>query len=260
MTETTSSRRHLTDKTALVTGGTTGIGRASALMFHAAGARVVLTGADPDRVQRAARDLPAGLTAVAADVRRNADVEQLAEHVRSELGGLDVLFLNAGIAQLAPLDGVTDEHYTWQLDVNVKGVVFTLQRLLPLLRPGASVILNTSVANQLGVAGLSVYSASKGALAALVPALAVELAPRQIRVNAISPGVVRTAIQAKFGLPADVQSAVDEKFLARIPLGRFGEASEVAELALFLASPASSYVNGTEIRVDGGLAISALSA
>jgi len=167
------------------------------------------------------------------------------------------VFLNAGIAQLTPFDAATEAHYAEQMDVNVKGTLFTLQRLLPLLREGASVIVNTSIAHQRGVAGLALYSATKGALAAAVRSLAVELAPRQIRVNAISPGVIRTAIQAKFGLPTEVQNAVDQKFLARIPLARFGEPEEVAQLALFLASGASSYVTGTEINIDGGLAISA---
>lgn len=253
----TNSKRNLAGKTALVTGGTTGIGRASALAFYDAGARVTLTGVDARRVEALGRELPEGVFALRADTRRAEDTERLARHVADQYGGLDVLFLNAGVAALAPLEGLSDAHYDDQMDINVKGALFTLQRLAPLLRPGASVIFNTSVANTLGVAAFSTYSASKGALAALVPSLAVELGPRQIRVNAISPGVVRTAIQGKFGLPPELQAAVDQKFLARIPLGRFGEAEEVAELALFLASPAASYINGSEIRVDGGLAISA---
>lgn len=247
----------LSGKAALVTGGTSGIGRAAALLFHAAGARVTLTGAHAERTASARVELPEGMDVVQADARQPGDIERLARHLAERYGTLDVVFLNAGIAQIAPFDTAPEAHYAEQMDVNVKGALLTLQRLLPLLRPGASVIVNTSVAGQLGVAGLTVYSATKGALAAAVRSLAVELAPRQIRVNAISPGVIRTAIQAKFGLPAEVQGAVDQKFLSRIPLSRFGEPKEVAELALFLASGASSYVTGTEINVDGGLAISA---
>ncbi len=253
----TLSRAALTGKTALVTGGTTGIGKASAFAFHAAGARVTLTGVDAHRTESLRRELPEGMCALQVDARVSADATRLAEHVRETYEGLDVLFLNAGIAQLRPLEAMDEAHYAEHMDVNVKGALFTLQKLLPLLRPGASVILNTSVAHSLGVANFGMYSASKGALAGLVPSLAVELAPRQIRVNAISPGIISTAIQGKFGLPSDIQAAVDQKFLARIPLGRFGRAEEVAAVALFLASPAASYVSGTEIRVDGGLAISA---
>jgi NAD(P)-dependent dehydrogenase (short-subunit alcohol dehydrogenase family) len=251
------SKSELAGKTAVVTGGTTGIGKASALSFHAAGARVTLTGVDDRRVDSLRRELPEGMLALKVDARVAEDAARLAEHVSQTYGGLDVLFLNAGIAQLAPLGAMDEAHYAHHMDVNVKGSLFTLQALLPLLSPGASVIFNTSVAHSLGVANFGAYSASKGALAGLVPSLAVELAARQIRVNAISPGIIATAIQGKFGLPPDVQEAVDQKFLARIPLGRFGRAEEVAELALFLASPAASYINGMEIRVDGGLAISA---
>jgi NAD(P)-dependent dehydrogenase (short-subunit alcohol dehydrogenase family) len=250
------SRFSLAGKTALVTGGTSGIGRAAALAFAAAGARVTLTGVDGARVDAIAGDLPAGVVAVRADVRDPSDTARLACHVGELYGALDVLFLNAGVARLGPLDGpetLLDE----QLAVNVRGALDTLRALAPLLRPEASVIFNTSVAHALGVAGLAAYAASKGALAGLVPSLAVELAPRGIRVNAIAPGIVSTAIQAKFGLPDEVQRAVDAKFLARIPLGRFGAADEVASLALFLASPAASYITGTEIRVDGGLSASA---
>jgi NAD(P)-dependent dehydrogenase (short-subunit alcohol dehydrogenase family) len=140
------------------------------------------------------------------------------------------------------------------MNVNVKGVVFTLQKLLPLLAPGASVIVNTSVADQRGAPGMSIYSASKGAVAALVRTLAVELAGRGIRVNSVAPATILTPIQGKFGLPPAVASAVAQQYTARIPLGRFGNASEVAGAVLFLASAAASYVTGVELLVDGGLA------
>ena len=257
MSERESSPRNLIGKTALVTGGTSGIGKASALAFFGAGARVTVTGADPARVDALKRELPEGMLALRADARDPEHAERLARHVAEHYEGLDVLFLNAGIAQFAPLAALSEAHYAEHMRINVEAALFTLKHLSPLLRPGASVIFNTSVANQLGLPAFAAYAASKGALAALIPTLAVELGPRQIRVNAISPGVVHTAIQAKFGLPPEIQAASHQKLLARIPLGRFGEAEEVAELALFLASSAASYISGNEIRVDGGLAICA---
>jgi NAD(P)-dependent dehydrogenase (short-subunit alcohol dehydrogenase family) len=237
-------------KCALVTGGTTGIGRATAELLHAAGARVAITGQNPDTLATAARDV----LVLKADSRSVADAARLAEQVKERFGKLDVVFLNAGIAQLAPFEAVDEAFYQEHMDVNVKGVVFTLQKLLPLLAEGASVIVNTSVADQRGTPNLSIYSATKGAVAALVRSLAVELAPRKVRVNSVCPATILTPIQAKFGLPPDVAQAVAAQYTARIPLGRFGAAEEVARAALFLASPASSYVTGIELLVDGGLA------
>jgi NAD(P)-dependent dehydrogenase (short-subunit alcohol dehydrogenase family) len=239
-------------KFALVTGGTTGIGRATAELLHAAGARVAITGQNPDSLAAAARELPSDVLVLRSDARSLTE----AAEVQRRFGKLDVLFLNAGVAQLAPFEAVDEAFYQEHMDVNVKGVVFTLQKLLPLLGQGASVIVNTSVADQRGTPGLSIYSATKGAVAALVRALAVELAPRGVRVNSVCPATILTPIQQKFGLPADVAQATAEKYAARIPLGRFGAAAEVARAVLFLASPSASYITGTELLVDGGLAIS----
>lgn len=242
-------------KIALVTGGTTGIGRATAERLHAAGARVVITGTNPDTLTTAKRELPPEVWVLKADARSISDCESLSLEIQQRFGKLDVVFLNAGIAQLAPFDLVTEAAYAEHLDVNVKGVVFTLQKLLPLLGEGASVVVNTSVADARGTAGLSIYSASKGAVSALVRCLAVELAPRKIRVNAVSPAIIHTPIQAKFGLPPDVAQAAAERYVARIPLARFGAADEVASAVLFLASDSASYITGVELPVDGGLSI-----
>jgi NAD(P)-dependent dehydrogenase (short-subunit alcohol dehydrogenase family) len=242
-------------KFALVTGGTTGIGRATAELLHAGGARVAITGQNADSLAAAAKELPSDVLVLRSDTRSLPDITQLADEIGKRFGRLDVLFLNAGIAQLAPFEAVDEAFYQEHLDVNVKGVVFTLQKLLPLLREGASVIVNTSVADQRAAPGLSIYSATKGAVAALVRTLAVELAPRGVRVNSVCPATILTPIQGKFGLPPEVARAVAEKYTARIPLGRFGAAAEVARAALFLASSAASYVTGTELVVDGGLAV-----
>lgn len=240
-------------KCALITGGTTGIGRATAELLHRAGARVAVTGVNPDTLASAQRELPPDVLVLRSDARSLRDAAELGEQLQQRFGKLDVLFLNAGIARLAPFEAVDESFYEEHMNVNVKGVVFTLQKLLPLLAEGASVIVNTSVADQRGTPGLSIYSASKGAVAALVRALAVELASRGIRVNSVSPATIVTPIQAKFGLPPEVAQASAAKYTARIPLGRFGAADEVARAVLFLASPAAAYVTGVELQVDGGL-------
>jgi NAD(P)-dependent dehydrogenase (short-subunit alcohol dehydrogenase family) len=242
-------------KTALVTGGTTGIGRATAELLHQQGARVTVTGINPRTLESARRELPEDIAVLRSDARSLSDASELATQVARRYDKLDVLFLNAGVAQLAPFEAVDEAFYAEHMDVNVKGVVFTLQKVLPLLATGASVIVNTSLADQRGVPGLSIYAASKGAVAALVRTLAVELAGRGIRVNSVSPATILTPIQQKFGLPPELAQASAEKYTARIPLGRFGAAEEVARTVLFLASPAASYITGVELQVDGGLAV-----
>lgn len=246
----------ISGKTALITGGTTGIGRATAELLHRAGARVAITGLNSDTLAAARQELPEDIAVLAADARSLSEASRLAAEVDARFGKLDILFLNAGIAQLAPFEAVTEAFYDEHMNVNVKGVVFTLQALLPFLASGASVIVNTSVAGQRGAAMMSIYSATKGAVAALVRSLAVELAPRGIRVNSVSPATILTPIQAKFGLPPEVAIATAKHYTARIPLGRFGAAEEVARAVLFLASPGASYITGVELPVDGGLSIS----
>jgi NAD(P)-dependent dehydrogenase (short-subunit alcohol dehydrogenase family) len=250
-----SQTNGVSGKVALVTGGTTGIGRATAELLHEQGAKVIVTGQNPDTLALARRELPPEIAVLQVDARSLADAERLAREVEQRFGKLDVLFLNAGIAQLAPFADVTESFYDEHMNVNVKGVVFTLQKLLPLLTVGSSVIVNTSVADQRGTPMLSIYSASKGAVAALVRCLAVELAPRGIRVNSVCPATIVTPIQTKFGLPPEVAAASAKHYAARIPQGRFGTAREVANAVLFLASPAASYITGVDLPVDGGLAI-----
>ncbi|HKY35048.1 MAG TPA: SDR family oxidoreductase [Polyangiaceae bacterium] len=252
---TTTDARELAGKTALITGGTTGIGRATAELLHGAGARVAITGVSADTLAQAKQELPADVLVLRSDARSVRDATELATEVQRQFGGLDVLFLNAGIARLAPFEAVDEAFYDEHMNVNVKGVVFTLQRLLPLLRVGSSVVVNTSVADQRAAPGLSIYSATKGAVASLVRTLAVELAARGIRVNSLAPATILTPIQAKFGLPDEIARASAQKYTARIPLGRFGSAHEVGRAVLFLASPAASYINGVELNVDGGLSV-----
>ncbi|HEY3667891.1 MAG TPA: SDR family oxidoreductase [Polyangiaceae bacterium] len=245
----------MSGKTAVITGGTSGIGRATAEVLHAAGVRVLVTGRNPDTLAAARRELPPEIGVLEADARSLSDASRLAAEVERRFGKLDILFLNAGIAQLAPFEAVDEAFYDEHMAVNVKGVVFTLQKLLPFLVQGSSVIVNTSVADQRGAKMMSIYSATKGAVAALVRSLAVELAPRGIRINSVCPAAIITPIQAKFGLPAEVAAATAAHYTARIPLARFGDAAEVAHAVAFLASPSASYINGVELAVDGGLSI-----
>lgn len=243
----------LKGKIALVTGGTTGIGLAAAQQLHAEGAKVVVTGQNPATLEAARRALPDDVLVLRADARSLTDSEQVAAEIERRFGGLDIAFLNAGIARFVPLEGVDEAFYDDTFDINVKGVFFALQKLSPLLRPGASVLVTTSVVSSRGNAGASVYSASKGALVSLVKALAVELAPRGIRVNSISPGPIDTPIFGKIGLPAEAVSEFTGGMAKKVPLGRIGRAEEVARVAVFVASSGASFVTGADIAVDGGL-------
>jgi NAD(P)-dependent dehydrogenase (short-subunit alcohol dehydrogenase family) len=189
----------LAGKTAVITGGTSGIGLATAHAFLAQGARVLVTGQNPARVEAAAQELGEGATAVVADVRSPEALDALAEQVRTRFGGLDVLFANAGVGRFAPLEAVDESFFDDQFDTNVRGVFFTVQKLRPLLRPGSSVVLNASAVHGKGSPGAHVYFASKAAVRSLARSLAAELAPARIRVNAVSPGLVPTNFSQRWG-------------------------------------------------------------
>lgn len=244
----------LKDKTALITGGTTGIGFATAKRFLAEGARVAITGVDAGRLRAARESLGGDLLALSVDVRDRAALDAAAERIATEFGGLDILFANAGVALPTPLEATDEERFDAIMDVNVKGVFFTVQALAPRLRPGASVVLNTSWLDEVGTAGLSVLSASKAAVRSFARTLAAELAPRSIRVNAVSPGAVATPIHAKTGMSPDDLQRFAASLQAKIPLGRFAEADEIAHAVTFLASEQSRYMLGAELVVDGGFA------
>lgn len=241
----------LQGKTALVTGGTTGIGFAAARLFQEHGARVAITGRDADRLKEAEAALP-GLTAIRSDTADIGAIDALAAEVGRQFGSLDVLFLNAGIAMLAPADQSDEALFDAVFNVNVKGLFFTAQKLAPLMTNGGSIIINTSVNNQMGMAGSSVYAASKAAARSFARTLAGEWIEKGIRVNAISPGPVETPIYGKLGLPQEVLEGFAQKIGGKIPMQRFGQPEEIAKAALFLASSDSSYILGQEIVADGG--------
>jgi NAD(P)-dependent dehydrogenase (short-subunit alcohol dehydrogenase family) len=243
----------LDGKVALITGGTTGIGLASARLFQREGARVLVTGSNP-RTLAAARDqLGPAVQVIASDAGDPAHIRDLFAAIERDHGGLDVLFLNAGIVRSVPIVEVDEAMFDLVFTINVKGPFFALQAAVPLLRRGGAVVLNTSISNQVGMVGGGVYGASKAALRSLTRTAAAELADRGVRVNALSPGPTDSGIIEKMGMPADQTAQTRAALVAAIPQRRLGSPDEVARAALFLASDDASFMTGEEIVVDGGL-------
>ena len=243
----------LEGKVAVITGGSSGIGLATAKLFQQVGAKVAISGRNQKSLDAAIKELGSGALAVRSDVSKLSDLDTLFEAVTKKFGRIDVLFANAGIAKFAPVGDVSEEAYDETIDINVKGVFFTVQKAIPFLNDNASVILNTSFVNQAGVPTTSIYAASKAAVRSLARSISAELATRGIRVNAVSPGPIATPIYEKLGLPKEAVEAFAANIVSQVPLKRFGKPEEVAQTALFLASSASSYVTGVELNVDGGL-------
>ena len=242
----------LSNKTAVITGGTTGIGFATAKLFIQEGARVIITGRNEARLQNAVNELGENAIAVQADVQSLSELDTLAARVREEFGSLDILFANAGIGYFSPLEQVDEQFYDNQFDINVKGVFFTVQKLAGLLNKRASVILNASAVNAKGVATGSIYFATKAAVRSFARSLAAELGSRNIRVNTLSPGIVRTEFQNKLDLPQEAFEGFIDMVTQTAPLHREGEVEEIAKAAVFLASDESSYMTAADLLVDGG--------
>ncbi|MEA1672858.1 SDR family NAD(P)-dependent oxidoreductase [Nitrospirillum sp. BR 11163] len=244
----------LKDKIAVVTGGSSGIGLATAKRLAAEGATVFITGRRQAELDKAVAGIDGAATAVQADVSRLSDLDRLFETVRSKEGRLDILFANAGILEKAPLGAITEEAVDRLLTVNVKGTIFTVQKALPLLSDGASVILTSSVVAQKGLPAGSVYAATKAAIRSLARTWVADLKPRAIRVNVVSPGPIETS-GLKGGAPAGVSGDSYLAALANyVPLGRVGKAEEIAQVVAFLASDAASFITGADIQADGGFA------
>jgi NAD(P)-dependent dehydrogenase (short-subunit alcohol dehydrogenase family) len=237
----------LQGKVAVITGGTTGIGFATAKLFVAEGAYVFITGRRPKELNEAVKAIGANVTGVQGDISKLGDLDRLYETVKAK-GRIDIVFANAGIGGFVPLGSVTEEFYNNIFNTNVKGTLFTVQKALPLLNDGASIILNGSVASVKGTPGFWVYGASKAALRNFVRAWAVELKDRHIRSNVLSPGPTDTPIIVE--QPAEAIARI----VSTIPMGRMGEPEEIAKAALFLASDDSSFITGIELFVDGGRA------
>lgn len=245
----------LKGKTVLITGGTSGIGLASAQLFRAEGAQLIVTGRDRGRLDAAQELLGSEALVLRSEAGSLAEIASLMAAVRDRFGKLDVLFLNAGMATPAPVELVSEAQFDEAVNVNFKGVFFTIQKALPMLSSNASVIVTTSITNRSGAPNFSVYAASKAALRSLVQSLGLALIGRGIRVNAINPGPIDTGGFQRLELPPEVMQAVRGEISGRSPSGRFGTPEEVAKVALFLASDDSAYVVGEEIVVDGGISL-----
>jgi NAD(P)-dependent dehydrogenase (short-subunit alcohol dehydrogenase family) len=242
----------MTSRTALITGGTSGIGQATAALLHRSGYRVIVTGSTPDTIAAARAELPHDVVVLRADARSLTDTDRVIAEIRDRFGCLDVLFLNAGIVRGLPVEAYDEATFDDLVAVNFKGQFFTLQKALPLLNDGGSIIFTVGIGVTRGVGTGSAVAASRGALLALVPSLALELAPRRIRVNAVSPGAIATPIWTKLGYPPESLEAATDAVAARIPFGRLGTSDEIAEVVAFLASPGAGYVTGENIVVGGG--------
>ena len=255
-----ATSRRLAGKIALITGGNSGIGRATAEEFLRAGARVAITGRDAETLQSAAAELgelalPRDLVALQADVTVAEDLDRVMSEVRRSFGRLDVLFVNAGIAEFVPFDGATEEHFDRIFDTNVKGAYFTIQKALPLLAPGASIILTGSISGLIGMPGSSVYAASKAALRSFARTISADLVDRGFRVNVISPGPVTTPIFSRpiMGLTSDAREGLVSSITQQVPIKRFADPREIALAAVFLASDESTFFVGAELVADGGM-------
>ena len=240
-------------KIALVTGGNSGIGLATALAFAKEGARVVLTGRDQTTPDKAAAQIGINVIAVQSDTGNVADGIKLAALLQQQGVMLDAVFVNAGVAKLAPFEAVGEEMWDATFNTNLKGPYFLIKALLPLLNPGAAIVLNGSINAHIGMPNTSVYAASKAAMISLAKTLSSELLSKGIRVNVVSPGPVTTPIYSRLGLPAEQLSEVASSIQAQIPLKRFGTPEEIASAVLYLASAESAYIVGTELVADRGM-------
>ncbi|HEX8393489.1 MAG TPA: SDR family oxidoreductase [Longimicrobium sp.] len=250
------SAGRLAGKVAVVTGGNSGIGLAAAEEFARQGAAVVITGRDQATLHDASarlRTLGADVLAETVDVTSRADLERLADRVRERFGRVDALFVNAGVAQFAPVDQASEEHFDWIFDINVRGAYFTVQKLLPLIPDGGAIVFNGSINALIGMPGSSVYAASKAAVRSLARTFSADLVERRIRVNVVSPGPVTTPLYGRLGLPPEALEAAAANIQGQVPMKRFGEPDEIAKAVLFLVTPDSSFVLGAELVADGGM-------
>jgi NAD(P)-dependent dehydrogenase (short-subunit alcohol dehydrogenase family) len=248
MTQTGSVTKRLDGKIAVITGGNSGIGLATAQRFVQEGAFVFITGRRQNELDKAVKHIGRNVMGVQGDVLNLADLDRLYDTVKQQKGRIDVLFANAGLWELAPLEGITEEHFDKIFSINVKGLLFTVQKALPLFQDGGPIILTGAGSASKGFAGFSVYSASKAAIRSFARSWTVDLKHRKIRVNTISPGPIDT-LAVRFSISEQLKKDI----LSTVPLGRMGNPDEVAKAVAFLASDDSSYITGIELFIDGGI-------
>ena len=250
-----STSNRLQGKIALITGGTSGLGLATAQRFTAEGAQVFITGRRQEALDAAVQDIGGGVIGVQGDVAKLPDLDRLYDVIREKAGRLDILFANAGGGAFVPLEQVTEEHFDKYFGINVKGTLFTVQKALPLMKGGGSIVINGSMVSIKGFAAFGVYAATKAALRSLARTWTVDLKGRNIRVNVVSPGTVVTpAYKSELGMTDEQIEGFKAQAAATTPLGRTGTPDEVAQAVAFLASDESSFINGVELFVDGGAA------
>ncbi len=245
--------KNLEGKIAVITGGNSGIGYATAKKLRERGAKVIISGRNETRVVEAAQEL--GVEGYTADVSKLSDIEELVTRISQDHNHIDILFVNAGIFLPAPVGSITESVYDQQMDINFKGAVFTIEKFLPLIREGGSIINLSSVNAYTGMPNTAIYAATKAAMNSYTRTAATELASRGIRVNAINPGPVETAIYGKTGLSEKQLTGFAQQMTQRVPMKRFGKPEEIASLVAYLASDEASFITGAEYNVDGGIGV-----
>jgi NAD(P)-dependent dehydrogenase (short-subunit alcohol dehydrogenase family) len=248
----TSKRGRFEGKVAVITGGNSGIGRATARLFQEEGARVAFIGRDQKSIDETLRSLPGDNLGFRGDVTSKDDLIRFFHAVGDQFGRIDTLFVNAGIAKTSEIEAVTEEFYDEMFNINVRGAFFTVQKALPLLKDGASIVMCTSVVSHFGSAQAAVYSGTKAALRSFVQCFAAELLPRGIRVNSVSPGPTETPIIGRSGVDQQTAAAIKSHLAQVVPMKRMANAEEVAKAVLFMASEDASFTTGSELMVDGG--------
>lgn len=243
----------LSGKVAVITGGNSGMGLETARLFVKEGAKVAITGRRQKELDEAVKSIGDNVIGIQGDVSNLEDLDRLYSKVKETFGKVDIVFANAGLGFMDPMGEISEDHFDKQFDINVKGLLFTVQKALPLMHEGGSILLNASVAGSTGTPAFSVYSATKAAVRSFARGWSNDLKDRKIRVNVISPGPIETPIFGKIGLSEQKINEFRDSILSQVPMGRVGRSDEIAKAALFLASEDSSFITGIELTVDGGL-------
>ena len=246
--------RRFQEKVAVVTGGNSGIGLGVAKAYAREGAQVAITGRNAKTLEAAAKDIGPGTLAVGSDAGKVADIEAAMKQIQERFGRIDALFVNAGVGKFVPFEQVTEAFFDETIDVNMKGVFFTVQKAVPLMPKGSAIVLNASINAHLGMPGTTVYGATKAAVANMAKTISGDLLEKGIRVNAISPGPITSALLARDGLSQEQLQETLDGIQSQVPMKRFGTPEEIAAAVLYLTAPESAFVIGAELLIDGGMA------